>query len=726
MTVERVTPGDETRSSRAEQALLESENLHRSLFENLLNGFAYCRIVVEEGVPRDFVYLAVNPAFELQTGLKSVVGKRGSEVVPGIGESDPLLLEMYGRVALTGQPERFETFVKALGIWFSISVYSPAPRHFVALFDVITERKLAEAYREMGREILQILNDSEDFPDSVRRVLTALKSRAGFDAVGIRLQKGDDFPYYGQVGFSDDFLQAQGNLAGSDPHGGACRELTGAASLDCTCGLVLSGRADPSHPLFSQAGSFWCNDAVAQLECVSGQDSRLNPRNRCLRHGYASLALIPIRNKDRIIGLIQLNDRRKGRFTLETVELLEGIAQQVASALMRKQAEMEKATLEEQFRHAQKMESVGRLAGGVAHDFNNMLSVIIGHANLALERVEPGQSLHSNMQEILKAAERSADLTRQLLAFARKQTVAPRVLDLNETVTGIFNMLRRLIGEQIELAWSNQDDLWPVKVDPCQIDQILANLCVNSSDSIVGNGKIFIETGNSLVDEVYCACNAGFVPGEYVRLSVSDNGCGMDKQTQARIFEPFFTTKELGAGTGLGLATVYGIVKQNGGFINVYSEAGHGTTFTLYLPRYRGPTTRQPIAEPAPVPRGGETILVVEDEPAILEITTMILTKLGYRVLRASSPGGAIRLAREHGDKIDLLVADVVMPGMNGLDLADNLQPRLPGLKRLFMSGYTADVIAHQGVLAEGLQFIHKPFSLPDLAAKVREVLDSV
>lgn len=391
-----------------------------------------------------------------------------------------------------------------------------------------------------------------------------------------------------------------------------------------------------------------------------------------------------------------------------------------------KRVAVEKIKLEDQLQQAQKMESVGRLAGGVAHDFNNMLSVIIGHANLALMDLNPTQQLHVHLEEIRKAAERSAGLTRQLLAFARKQTVAPKVLNLNETVAGTLTMLKRLIGENIALDWLPGVDLWTVKIDPSQIDQILANLCVNACDSISGVGKLIIETANSSIDVGYCAHHAGFVPGEYVRLSVSDNGCGMDKETLSHIFEPFFTTKSVGEGTGLGLATVYGAVKQNNGFINVYSEPGLGTTFTIYLPQHGG-KVEQARTEGAtePAQRGEETILLVEDEPAFLNIATMILTRQGYTVLAANSPGEAIRLAEEFAGEISLLVTDVVMPEMNGRDLVKNLLSINPHLKRLFMSGYTYDVIAHHGVLDEGVPFIQKPFTMTDLAAKVREVLDS-
>jgi PAS domain S-box-containing protein len=385
----------------------------------------------------------------------------------------------------------------------------------------------------------------------------------------------------------------------------------------------------------------------------------------------------------------------------------------------------ERKALESQLQQAQKMESVGRLAGGVAHDFNNMLGVILGYTDLALMRGDLASPIHADLMAIRKAAERSANLTRQLLAFARKQTAAPKVLDLNEAVEGMLKMLRRLIGEDIDLAWLPDKNLWPVKVDPSQIDQILANLCVNARDAIEGVGKLTIETGTTAFDEAYCAEHPGFVPGEYVLLAVSDNGAGMDKETQDKLFEPFFTTKEIGKGTGLGLATVYGIVKQNNGFINVYSEPGYGTTFKIYLPWHAGKAEQLQIIDSTEgISRGHETVLLVEDESAILEITTTMLEHLGYTVLAASTTGEALRLANKHPGEIHLLLTDVVMPEMNGRELAKRLLSLHPDLKLLFMSGYTANVIANQGVLGEGVRFIQKPFFMKDIATKVREALD--
>jgi PAS domain S-box-containing protein len=382
-------------------------------------------------------------------------------------------------------------------------------------------------------------------------------------------------------------------------------------------------------------------------------------------------------------------------------------------------------SLEAQLQQAQKMESVGRLAGGVAHDFNNMLMVIIGHAELAMDQLEPAQPIRAHLQEIHKAAHRSADLTRQLLAFARRQTVSPKVLDLNETVAGMLKMLRRLIGEDIVLSWMPGLEVWPVKVDPAQVDQILANLTVNARDAITGVGIVTIETGNVVFDESYCQIHAGCLPGDYVMLAVSDTGTGMDRTTMEKIFEPFFTTKEVGKGTGLGLSTIYGIVRQNSGFINVYSEPGQGATFKIYVPRAEATVAAVAAAVEEMSVRGSETVLLVEDEEAILDLGKSILEQHGYTVLAARTPQQALALARRRQGPIHLLITDVVMPGMNGRRLQEDLDPIRPGLKVLFMSGYPANAIAHHGVLDDGVQFLQKPFSVRTLVEKVRNVLDA-
>lgn len=456
---------------------------------------------------------------------------------------------------------------------------------------------------------------------------------------------------------------------------------------------------------------------ITDWHVPESKDAVLNAVEVVMTKGSASVEAI-----------LSTRDGRSVPFTLTGIKFeaqgqtyLMGIGIDISE---RKQLEAESEKLQAQLIQAQKMESVGRLAGGIAHDFNNMLGVILGFSGLLLEQVEAGQPMHSALHEIHEAARRSAELTRQLLAFARKQTVAPKVLELNETVANTLNMLRRLIGENIDLVWIPGESLWPIKMDPAQIDQMLANLCVNARDAIGETGKVTIETRNVFVDEAYCSEHDCSLLGEHVLLALSDNGRGMDRETLSHVFEPFFTTKEMGKGTGLGLATVYGIIKQNNGFIYVNSEPGQGTTFKMYLPRYVAKSERLSESEAAKqTAPGHETILLVEDEPSVLNMTTVMLKRQGYTVLPAVSPGEAIRLAREHAGKIHLLMTDVIMPEMNGRDLAKNLLSMYPDLKRLFMSGYTADIIAHHGVLDEGVQFIQKPFTIQNLAAKIRTVL---
>ena len=975
----------------------------------------------------------------------------------------------------------------------------------------ITERKRAEIFRNLSVEALSILIESTEFSVSIRRILSAIKQTTGCDAVGMRLQRDEDFPYFSQTGFSSEFLLKENSLVARDADGRICRDFEGQVSLECTCGLVIRGKTDPSNPLFTKGGSAWTNNSSMLLEIPAADDPRLNRRNKCIYHGYASFALVPIRAGGAISGILQLNSHREGLFRLADIQELEGIAAHIGEALVRKRAEdalwdsekkhrnliqnlsvgivvhasdrrillfnqvacdilglsdeqmtgtvadqtwyfvyedghrmavadypvmrvlttgkplvnavigvvrpegegrawmlvnafpqcderqqvqqvvvtfiditerkqaeealregekyiksifrsapvgigvvvnrvlkqvndrlcemtgytenellnknsrclypddeayafvgrakyaqihergtgtvetrwvrkgglvfdvllsstpidfsdlskgvtftaleiteqklaeaalrkseerlrlamaatkqgwfelnvqtgevtvspeyppmigydpadfssslqwwlegihpddreavleryqiciatgetvsmdyrrltswgewkwirstgsivehddrqaplrmagthaditdfkraeAEKEKLQAQLTQSQKMESVGRLAGGVAHDFNNMLGVILGYTELALTRVDQNSKLCTDLIEVRKAAKRSADLTRQLLAFARRQTVAPKILDLNETIEGMLKMLRRMIGEGINLVWSPGNGVGQVKMDPSQVDQVLANLCVNAQDAIADTGKIVIETGHASFDEKYCIHHTDFIPGDYVVMAVSDNGCGMDKETQANIFEPFFTTKEIGMGTGLGLAMVYGIVKQNGGFINTYSEPGQGTTFRVFLPRHA--KELEVLAEPVQTPpvRGSEIILLVEDEPAMLELSMRMLEELGYKVLAANTPREAMGLAREHSGGFDLLMTDVVMPEMNGRDLAKHLLLLFPGIKHLFMSGYTANVIAHHGVLDEDIRYIQKPFSLNDLGAKLREVLD--
>jgi len=423
-------------------------------------------------------------------------------------------------------------------------------------------------------------------------------------------------------------------------------------------------------------------------------------------------------------GVVSLYSGQPEAFTPETVAELRQLADVLDEVSTRLAAIWALHESEARLVQSQRLESVGRLAGGVAHDFNNHLTVMLNYAELVGEAIPDGEPAREWLDEITNAVQRSANLTRQLLAFARRQVITPKVLDLNEAVEEMLKMLRRLIGEDIDLAWRPDSGLWPVRIDPSQVDQILANLCVNARDAIGGAGRITIETGNAVIDDAYCAAHQGFQPGSYVRLTVSDNGCGMDRDTLDHIFEPFYTTKGQGEGTGLGLATVYGIVKQNEGFIHAYSEPGMGATFRIYLPRYAGAVEPEGAGASGRELGGSETILLAEDERAIRKTTRLFLERFGYHVLDADDPDAVLQTARAYDGEIDLLITDVVMPGMSGRELAASLSAVRPGLKVIYMSGYTANVLADRGVVDDSVNFLAKPFSRDDLARKVREVLD--
>lgn len=500
-----------------------------------------------------------------------------------------------------------------------------------------------------------------------------------------------------------------------------------AAALDATANAVV---------ITDRAGTIeWVNPAWTALTGFSAEEA-IGQNPRLLKSGVHDRAFYRTLWDTILAGRVWqaelVNRRRDGSLYTEEetiTPLLDatgrithfiGVKQDISA---RRRAEEERQKLQAQLLQAQKMESVGRLAGGVAHDFNNMLSVILGYTDVALGRLSPPDPLYDDLQEVQRAACRSAELTRQLLAFSRQQTVAPQVLDLNDAIEAMLRMLRRLIGEDIELAWLPGAGTWPVRIDSVQLHQVLTNLCVNARDAIAGAGRITIETHNVSLDAAYCGTRAGCSPGAYALVVVSDNGCGIAADELDHVFEPFYTTKEAGAGTGLGLATIYGIVTQNAGFIDVHSEPGLGTTFKIYLPRSEdvvGPESKD--VECAPSGRG-ETLLLVEDEPAILQLVGGMLEGFGYRVLAASTPDDALRLAAGHPGPIDLLVTDVVMPGMNGPELAARLQALRPGLTCVFMSGYAAHAITSGGVLREGAPFIQKPFTRSLLAGAVKKAL---
>jgi len=702
--------------------------------------------------------------------------------------------------------------------------------------------KEAEA-REATIELLRLCNKAGGLTELMRDLMRYFHDLTGCEAVGVRLRKGDDFPYYETRGFPEEFVLAENSLCAIDQAGELVRDSAGHPLYDCMCGNILCGRFDPSKPFFTGRGSFWSSCTTELLANTTDADRQAKTRNRCNGEGYESVALVPLRSQGETFGLFQFNDKRKGRFTAERIALLEDLVDHVAIALAKLRGDealrlsekryrslfenmqegyaycrmlvgdgglgdfvyldvndafgkltglkdvvgkkvtevipgiresnpelfeiygrvsstgtpeksevyvdplkiwfslsvyspargffvavfdniTERRKLEEQLRQSQKMEAVGRLAGGIAHDFNNLLTVINGYSELLQNRIDEKSPLRGSVDEIRLAGDRAASLTRQLLAFSRRQVLQPKVLDLNGVISNLENMLRRLIGEDVALRTLLRPDLGTVMADPGQIEQVLLNLAVNARDAMPAGGRLVLETGNVVIDETFAKDHPAIVPGLHVLLAVSDTGTGIPREIREHIFEPFFSTKERGKGTGLGLSTVYGIVKQSNGYISVYSEVGKGTTFKIYLPRVEGEVQVLSSASPPASLQGDETVLVVEDENSVRGIIERVLSGNGYRVLLAGEASEALRISGEHEGTIDLLVTDVVMPGMGGREVANRLGAARPGMKVLFMSGYTEDTISHHGVLEAGLAFIQKPFASDALLRKVREVLD--
>ncbi|MFL6210579.1 MAG: GAF domain-containing protein [Pyrinomonadaceae bacterium] len=438
-----------------------------------------------------------------------------------------------------------------------------------------------------------------------------------------------------------------------------------------------------------------------------------------------SSLVAPMTVMGRTVGAIEVQSTRLGAFNNEHATALRMAANLAANAIENVHLFARERQHEEQLRQAQKMEAVGQLAGGVAHDFNNLLTAITGYSDLSLRKLKAGDPVRHNIEEVKKAGERAAGLTRQLLAFSRKQVLQPKVINLNNVINNTAKMLRRLIGEDIELIAINKQELGYALADPGQIEQVLMNLAVNARDAMPHGGRLVIEAENVVMDEQVAHKYASVQSGPHVRLTVTDTGCGMGEQTRQRVFEPFFTTKEMGHGTGLGLSTVYGIIKQSNGYISVASELGAGTTFQIYLPRVAAPVEEQGAVDKAAAPGGTESILLVEDEQMVRQFTRNVLEMLGYTVLEAANGDEAVSLSKAHKCKLDLLLTDVVMPGMSARQLAAQVKVSHPEMAVLYMSGYTDDAIVHHGVLEQGTEFLEKPFTPDGLACKVRAVLDT-
>ena len=569
-------------------------------------------------------------------------------------------------------------------------------------FSALNARLLEESKHHQAR--LEALLSASRELSGIQPVVSLLKSIAeacgrllGSESVGFRLMEGDELVVSGSWGDNDEIMLAPRLKIGESLSG------------------MVAARGEPL--------------VVTDL----ANDARLLPAHREAnrRLGYQGMLVVPVKVGERVVGVLSIRTRREEGFSAEDLTIATAFASQAAVALENsrlyqetQRAYDELSETQDQLTQARKMEAVGRLAGGIAHDFNNLLTVMTGRSQLLLRRLTPEDPVRSEIELIEKTANRAADLTRQLLAFSRKQILQPAVMNLNAAVATMSEVLRRMIGEDVLLATALDPALGWVQADPSQIEQIVINLVVNARDAMPKGGRLTLETANVELEGAYARAHVGAHPGPHVMLAVSDTGAGMDADTRTRIFEPFFTTKGPGKGTGLGLATVYGIVKQSGGHICVYSELGQGTAFKIYLPRV------DPAADPvepggllAHVAQGRETILLVEDEEAVRELARDILEANGYAVLEARHGDEALAICERHSEPIHLMLTDVVMPGMNGRELAERLARLRPETKVLYMSGYTDNAIVLHGVLNGRAVFLQKPFSPDALARKVREVL---
>jgi PAS domain S-box-containing protein len=569
--------------------------------------------------------------------------------------------------------------------------------------DITESRKTEEIIAHLNRVLLSIRDvnrviiNENDEETIIQRTCKILVERRGYSEVMIILIDNEGKPkYWSEAGLGDSFGSLEQNLKLG----------------------ILPPCCDDA--LFEKDINFISDRSKICAEC-SVIDSFMANKAMCTR----------IRYNDKTYGYLSVSVEREQIIDDEEQSLFMELANDVAFALYnielmqaKKRLEDDRSQIEAEYRQSQKMEAVGLLAGGVAHDFNNMLTIIIGYTDLALAKLSVDDPLYKNFVEIQAASQRSMNIIRQLLAFSRKQLIAPEAARLNEHIKEMLKMLSRLIGEDIELKFLPSEDLWNIWIDPSQISQILTNLAVNARDAIEDVGRVNIETANVVLDEAYIKIHKHVVPGEYVSLIFSDTGKGIKPDIIDHIFEPFFTTKEEGKGTGLGLPTVYGIVKQNNGYIYVYSESGMGTTFKIYFPRYHGEVKAPPEKSRTEVMEGTETVLVVEDYEEILCLAVEILEKYGYTVLKARNPNEAIMTSEQYKGDIHLLITDVVMPTMNGKDLEEKIKSSRPNIKTLFMSGYTADIIAQRGVIEQGVAFLQKPFTVQSFTIKVREVLD--
>ena len=646
---------DITARKQSEINLARSEQRYRSLFDNVLNGFALHEIVTDEaGKPIDYKFLEANKAFEVMTGLKAdlIIGKKVTDVLPGIEATS--FIDIYGKVALTAVPIHFEQFAPApLNKHFEITAFSPAPRQFVTIFSDITSRKQAESAQR----------------DSEQRYKRLVESVT-------------DYIYT---------VEVDNGRAVATYHGPGCVTVTGYTTEEY--------RSDPDlwyRMVFEEDKKFVVEQAHKLLSGtpIAPFEHRIIHKNGSL-HWVRNTSVLRFNNAGKVISY-------------------DGMISDITQLKV----------LENQLRQSQKMEAIGQLAGGIAHDFNNILTAIIGYANLLLMKLPKNEPMRPYAEQIIASSERAAHLTHSLLAFSRKQLIDLKPVGINTIITRVEKILTRVIGEDIEFKTAFAEADLPVLADSIQIEQIFMNLATNARDAMPEGGTLLIETAPVELGEEYIRGHSYGKPGRYARITVTDTGIGMDENTVSRVFEPFFTTKEVGKGTGLGLSMVYGIVKQHNGYINVTSEVGKGTSFTLYFPLITSTMEAIQPTEPPVIARGTETILLAEDDTAVRNLTTNVLEDYGYRVIKAVDGEDAVRKFNERKDDIDLLVFDIIMPKKNGKEAYQEIRAVKPDIKALFTSGYTADVVHKKGILETGMEFILKPITPRDFLTKVRDVLE--
>ena len=715
---------DITEQLRSQEAIRDSEAHYRLLTENVSD--------VVWRVDADSRFSYMSPADERLRGYTAdeVIGHHIFEL---FDEEGIATLKKMARERLERERQGIELGTTTFearhrckdGRWLWAEISSTPERNaqgvitgYCGISRDITERKQLETYKEMSREVLQILNETRNVQNIIESAVAVLKARTGFAAVGIRLQAGEDFPYFAQEGFTSDFLQKENSLLRRSAEDWVCRDEKGNVDLECTCGLIISEKTDPANPLFTRGGSFWTNDSCQILDIPSNEDPRLFPRNECVHAKFASVALVPIRYNDRTVGLIQFNDHSKGRFTLNIIEIFEGIALNIGSTLLRKRNAEEKARLEHQFQQAQKLESLGVLAGGIAHDFNNILTVIMGHCYMAREDMIPEDKYKATFQKIETAGDRAKDLCRQMLTYAGKSPLVQTQVNLWLLIDEVVKMLQAAIKKNVTIETDLRRDVPEITGDTAQIQQIIMNLIINAAEAIgETNGTIRVKLTKAAFEEdqtVKDIFGTLINSGRYGCLEVADTGCGMDEATMKHIFEPFFTTKS--TGRGLGMSAIHGIIKSHDGAMQLTSKPGVGTTFKVFFPiPPASEHTDTALKATVLTEDASGTILLVEDEQLLRVMGKELLDAHGFTTMTASNGSEALEIYRERGSGIDVILLDLVMPVMGGIEAYHELRRINPIIPIIICSGYGVESVEDVIEKDPHAGFMHKPYNPGEL-----------